>query len=72
MNHLSRPFQVFLGIPQGAHSSPLIINIFVNVLNDVFKNSTGSLYASDLKLYREILCPNDRSLLQADTDTLWQ
>lgn len=51
-------FQVFSGVPQGAHCSQLFFNIFVNDLNDVLENSTGIMYADDLKLYREIPLPN--------------
>lgn len=35
MNHVSGPFHTFSGGSQGAHSSQLHFNIFVNDINDV-------------------------------------
>lgn len=58
------------GVPQGSHLGPKLFLIFINDIVDYLPNSHSSLFADDLKLYREILSNNDVSLLQSDLNAL--
>lgn len=58
------------GVPQGSHLGPILFNIFVNDIPDIFKFSTPFLYADDLKLVKIINSVNDIPLLQSDLGKL--
>lgn len=60
------------GIPQGSILGPLLFLIFIENLPSVFKSAQPSLFADDLKLYRNIRDVGDCNLLQEDLNSLSQ
>lgn len=71
-NYLSNKFSVVSGVPQGSHCSPLLFNMFINDISNIFQYAKSSLYADDLKLYMEIKTLEDSIYLQNDLDALWR
>lgn len=62
--------EVTSGVPQGGHSSPLLFNIFVNDIVDCFLNGRCSMFADDLRVWREIESVSDQIFLQEDLNRL--
>lgn len=58
-------------MPQGGHLSPLLFIIFINDLCNVFNHCRYLLLAVDLKLYMQIISPNDLYKLQSDLDNFY-
>ena len=63
---LSQP--VLSGVPQGSVLGPLLFIIHIDGLTNALSNSSMSLYADDLLLYRTIQSPSDYQTLQAEID----
>lgn len=68
--HQSKMFSNCSGVPQGSNLGPLFFNIFINDIIAIFKCSTVSLFADDLKLARVVRGRDDQYLLQGDIDRL--
>ena len=60
------------GVPQGSHLGPLLFNLFINDICDVFSkvHSKFLLYADDLKIFLSFGNREDVLLLQYDLDRL--
>ena len=65
---LSQP--VLSGVPQGSVLGPLLFIIYIDGLTNALSNSSMSLYADDLLLYRTIQSSSDYQTLQAEIDAL--
>ena len=61
--------EVWSGVPQGSVLGPTLFLVYVNDLLDGL-HSHGKLFADDAKIYRRVMTPQDRSLLQDDLDRL--
>lgn len=68
----SHTFPVTSGVPQGSHLGPLLFLIFFNDVMRVVKSSKCSLYADDLKVYREVSSFRDCLALQRDLSAISQ
>lgn len=66
----SNEIEVWSGVPQGSHCSPLLFNLFINDIDSCFQNSKFLMFADDLKFYRVVNCIKDQNLLQADLNNL--
>ena len=53
----SRPYRVNTGIPQGSHSGPVLFLTFINGLPNVIHYSNISIFADDVRLYKQINSP---------------
>ena len=71
-NHVSSVFNVCSGVPQGSHCAPLLFNLFVNDICGRMQSTNVSLFADDLKMYKEVGCQKDMDDLQRDLDALWE
>ena len=69
---ISDEFSNCSGVPQGSNLGPLLFNLFINDLCDIFNFSNCLLFADDLKLYRIIKSNIDVDFLQKDIDQLYQ
>lgn len=58
------------GVPQGSHTGPILFITFVNDIVQCFRHSHCSLFADDLKIYRQVNIQEDVALLQSDLDAL--
>lgn len=65
-NCRSFPISVTSGVPQGSHLGPLLFNVFINDIVDIFSNTNVLLYADDLKVFRAIQCDQDAVSIQED------
>lgn len=70
MGWKSQHFDVSSGIPQGSHLGPLLFLIFFNDVTAVMKSSSCSLFADDLKMYKEVRTFKDCLELQRDLNAL--
>lgn len=68
--HLSDPFVVESGVPQGSHVGPLLFLLFINDLGDRLVNSQILVFADDVKLFYKIETIMDSIKLQSDLDVL--
>ena len=66
----SREIRVPSGVPQGAHCSPLLFNLFVNDLNQYIINCDFLMFADDLKLFKPVKSHLDMAVLQSDVSGL--
>lgn len=66
MGWKSQSYPVTSGIPQGSHLGPLLFLIFINDVMDAVKFSKCSLFADDLKIYRQVKTLRDCIALQRD------
>ena len=69
----SLPQTVLSGVPQGSVLGPSLFIIYIDGLTNALSNSSMSMYADDLLLYRTIQSPSDYQTLQAEIDAveLW-
>lgn len=63
-------FPVLSGVPQGSHLGPILFNLFVNDVVNVFNYVDCLLYADDLKLFGQVSSLRDVDLVQADVNRL--
>ena len=69
---LSGPLPVLSGVPQGSILGPLLFIIFIDDICDQISEGTNlELYADDTKIWREIICDNDQTILQKDIQSLF-
>ncbi|KAA5655415.1 reverse transcriptase family protein [Pseudomonas aeruginosa] len=59
------------GVPQGSHLGPMLFNIYVNDVSNVFRKSKFIMYADDKKVYKVIKSLNDCLELQDDLNNLF-
>lgn len=64
--HCSDFVNISSGVPQGSHLGPTLFLIFINDISSNFQNCEFSLYADDLKIYKNINSVRDSILLQQD------
>lgn len=62
----SSPFVASSGVPQGSHLGPILFLLFINDITECVHYSKCSLFADDLKLYKNITNQDDVKLLQDD------
>jgi hypothetical protein len=63
-------FTVQSGVPQGSHLGPILFNLFINDITDIFDGVEVLLFADDLKIYRSVRDIRDCELLQRNIDAL--
>ena len=66
---LSDQKPVISGIPQGSVLGPLLFVIYINDLPDSIKSNI-LLFADDTKIFRQVSCRDDATVLQDDIDAL--
>lgn len=65
----SKTFLITSGVPQGSVLGPILFNIFINDIVDIFK-STALLYADDLKIFSNVVSLEDCYKIQKDLMSL--
>ena len=50
---------VTFGVPQSSVLGPLLFLLYINDISSVVSNSTVKLFADDVTIYKEIVCPTD-------------
>lgn len=63
-------FPVKSGVPQGSHLGPLLFNLFINDIANIFRYSRCLLYADDLKIFCRVNSLSDAANVQTDLDAL--
>ncbi|KAJ0180561.1 hypothetical protein K1T71_003965 [Dendrolimus kikuchii] len=58
------------GVAQGSILGPLLFDIFINDINQCFKQTNFLMYADDLKIFKEIFTIQDCIKLQDDLNSL--
>lgn len=67
---VSREIAVTSGVPQGSHLGPILFLAFINDLANTFTNCHFLFYADDLKIFKNITCSHDCSLLQLEINKI--
>lgn len=62
----SKSFDAPSGVPQGSHLGPTLFLAFINDMSQVIHNSSYSLFADDLKIFKVINTASDATHLQED------
>ena len=62
---------VLSGVPQGSVLSPLLFLLYVDDIYLCVSHSSVQMFADDIALYREIIFPSDRDLLQNDLNQVY-
>ena len=65
MGHCSEWRGVWRGVPQGSALGPILFLVYVNNLLDGL-SSNGKHFADDVKIFRRVMCSEDRDSLQED------
>jgi hypothetical protein len=60
----SYTFEVLSGVPQGSHLGPILFNLFIDDITDVFNDVNVLLFADDLKIYRTVRDISECEILQ--------
>lgn len=66
----SKLFHVPSGVPQGSHLGPVLFNLFINDVVNVFEYADCLLYADDLKLFGTVRSSVDVFRIQCDVNRL--
>ena len=66
---LSASKPVISGIPQGSVLGPLLFVLYINDLPDTVKSNV-LLFADDTKIFKQVSCSDDATVLQEDIDAL--
>jgi hypothetical protein len=69
-NSLSEPFLATSGVPQGSHLGPVLFNLFINDIVQVFGGVRFLLFADDLKIFHDIKSTDDCISLQDNLNRL--
>lgn len=69
-NYLSNEIRVPSGVAQGSHCGPLLFNLFINDIKNIFEDCEILLFADDLKLYRSVNSDGDALMLQRNLNNL--
>lgn len=65
-NYISSWVTIPSGVPQGSLLGPLLFTIFIDDISTCFQNSQYLCFADDMKIFKEIKCPDDVTKLQSD------
>lgn len=65
-NYISSWVTISSGVPQGSLLGPLLFTIFIDDISTCFQNSQYLCFADDMKIFKEIKCPDDVTKLQSD------
>jgi hypothetical protein len=68
--YASKPYEATSGVPQGSHLGPVLFLIFINDIVDSVHHSECSLFADDMKVYKEIQSGQDAHQLQDDLNRI--
>ena len=62
---------VLSGVPQGFVLGPLLFLLYVDDIYRCVAHSSVQMFADDIALYREIISPSNRDLLQDDLNQVY-